>query len=80
MDGERQPSKECQPKSDDGSVKVTLQVLQQAAVLHELCDDVDGLLLRAHRVQLDQPREVTVTIVSITVFTMLMTKRIMSVT
>ena len=40
-----------------------MEVLQQAAVLHELGDDVDGFLLRAHRVQLDQPAQRTVTIV-----------------
>lgn len=26
--------------------------VQQAALLHELCDDVDGLLLAAHSIQL----------------------------
>ena len=31
-----------------------LEVLQQAAVLHELRDDEDGLLVGAHGVQLDQ--------------------------
>lgn len=33
---------------------VTLEVVQQAAVLHQLSDDVDGLLHGAHSVQLDQ--------------------------
>lgn len=30
--------------------------VQQAAVLHELCDDVNGLLLAAHSIQLHQLR------------------------
>ena len=32
-----------------------LQVFQETAVLHQLGDDVDRLLLRTHCVQLDQP-------------------------
>lgn len=35
-------------------ISLTLQVLKQAAVLHKLCDDVDGLLHGADGVQLDQ--------------------------
>ena len=31
------------------------EIAQQAAVLHELRHDVEGLLLNAHSVQLDQP-------------------------
>lgn len=30
--------------------------VEQAAVLHELCDDVNGLLLAAHSIQLHQLR------------------------
>ena len=35
---------------------LTLEELEQAAISHELGDDVDGLVLRAHRVQLDELR------------------------
>ena len=37
------------------SSKRHLQVFQETAVLHQLGDDVDRLLLRTHCVQLDQP-------------------------
>ena len=42
------------------SSKRHLQVFQEAAVLHQLGDNVDRLLLRTHCVQLDQPGESTI--------------------
>lgn len=48
---------ECQTLQQEQTSKcsgLTLEVLQQAAVLHQLCDDVDGLLQGADGVQLDQ--------------------------